>query len=153
MVSPQLQVAVDVGCRRHRVAVGNVAGAVLEEFDVEHNAAGLAEFFARIERLRAERGWPVAVAMEGYNGWARPLDRQVLLRGGGCTTSTTSSWPATRRSFPRPPRVMPLTRGACWSCFACMGNCAWRVTCCKKWRPCRLRTTSSSASPAAAANW
>lgn len=79
MVSPQLQVAVDVGCRRHRVAVGNVAGAVLEEFDVEHNAAGLAEFFARIERLRAERGWPVAVAMEGYNGWARPLDRQVQL--------------------------------------------------------------------------
>jgi transposase len=54
---------------------------MLEEFDVEHNAAGLAEFFARIERLRAKLGWPVAVAMEGYNGWARPLDRQVLLRG------------------------------------------------------------------------
>jgi transposase len=81
MVSPQLQVAVDVGCRRHRVAVGDVAGAVLEEFDVEHNAAGLGEFFARIERQRAKLGWPVAVAMEGYNGWARPLDRQVLLRG------------------------------------------------------------------------
>jgi hypothetical protein len=41
----------------------------------------LAEFFARIERLRAKLGWPVAVAMEGYNGWARPLDRQVLVRG------------------------------------------------------------------------
>lgn len=25
--------------------------------------------------------WPVAVAMEGYNGWARRLDRAVLLRG------------------------------------------------------------------------
>jgi len=39
MVSPQLQVAVDVGCRRHRVAVGNVAGAVLEEFDVPPTVA------------------------------------------------------------------------------------------------------------------
>jgi hypothetical protein len=26
MVGPQLQVAVDVGCQRHRVAVGDVAG-------------------------------------------------------------------------------------------------------------------------------
>jgi transposase len=81
MISPQLQVAVDVGCRRHRVAVGDVAGELLEEFDVEHSAVGLADFFARIERLRVKFGWPVAVAMEGYNGWARPLDRQVLRRG------------------------------------------------------------------------
>ena len=81
MISPQLQVAVDVGCRRHRVAVGDVAGELLEEFDVEHSAVGLADFFTRIERLRVKFGWPVAVAMEGYNGWARPLDRQVLPRG------------------------------------------------------------------------
>jgi len=81
MISPQLQVAVDVGCHRHRVAVGDVGGELLEEFDVEHSVVGLADFFARIERLRLKLGWPVAVAMEGYNGWARPLDRQVLLRG------------------------------------------------------------------------
>src|SRR5258705_4005744 len=81
MVSAQLQVAVDVGSQRHRVAVGDVAGELLEEFDVEHTAAGLAGFFTRIEHWEARSGWPVAVAMEGYNGWARPLDRQVLLRG------------------------------------------------------------------------
>src|SRR6202162_5282405 len=81
MVSAQLQVAVDVGCQRHRVAVGDVSGQLLGEFDVEHTRAGLADFFARIERHQAKRGWPVAVAMEGYNGWARPLDRQVLSRG------------------------------------------------------------------------
>ena len=81
MVSAQLQVAVDVGSQRHRVAVGGVAGDLLEEFDVEHTAAGLAGFFARIEHWETQYGWPVAVAMEGYNGWARPLDRQVLLRG------------------------------------------------------------------------
>ena len=81
MVSAQLQVAVDVGARRHRVAVGDVAGRLLEEFDVEHSAAGLANFFARVEHWQAQRDWPVAVAMEGFNGWARPLDRQVLSRG------------------------------------------------------------------------
>jgi hypothetical protein len=81
MVSGQLQVAVDVGARRHRVAVGDVAGRLLEEFDVEHSAPGLASFFARVEHWQAQWGWPVAVAMEGFNGWARPLDRQVLSRG------------------------------------------------------------------------
>jgi hypothetical protein len=81
MVSAQLQVAVDVGSQRHRVAVGDVADELLEEFDVEHTTAGLAGFFTRIEHWEARCGWPVAVAMEGYNGWARPLDRQVLRRG------------------------------------------------------------------------
>jgi hypothetical protein len=71
------------------VAVGDVAGDVLEEFDVEHTAARLAGFFTRIEHWEARCGWPVAVAMEGYNGWARPLDRQVLLRAGVYSTSTT----------------------------------------------------------------
>jgi transposase len=70
-----------VGSQRHRVAIGDVQGRVLEEFDVEHTAAGLSGFFARVERVQARCGWPVAVAMEGHNGWARLLDRQVLLRG------------------------------------------------------------------------
>jgi transposase len=81
MVSAQLQVAVDIGSRRHRVAVGDVDGELFEEFDVEHTAAGLSHFFARVEHWQAKLGWPVAVAMEGFNGWARPLDRQVLAHG------------------------------------------------------------------------
>ena len=81
MKQHELQVAVDVGARRHRVAVGDGSGRVLEEFDLEHTAAGLAGFFTRIERLRTSRSAPVAVAMEGFNGWARPLDRQVLDHG------------------------------------------------------------------------
>ena len=67
--------------RAHRVAVGDGCGRLLEEFDLEHTAAGFAGFFTRIERLRGRRSAPVAVAMEGFNGWARPLDRQVLEHG------------------------------------------------------------------------
>ena len=81
MVNPQLQVAVDVGSQRHRVAVGDIEGRLLEEFDVDHTAAGLSGFFARVGRLQDKFGWPVVVAMEGFNGWARPLDRQVLAHG------------------------------------------------------------------------
>jgi transposase len=81
MVSPQLQVAVDIGSQRHRVAVSDIGGELFEEFEVEHTSAGLSDFFARIERWQSRFGWPVAVAMEGFNGWARPLDRQVLAHG------------------------------------------------------------------------
>ena len=81
MKQHELQVAVDVGARVHRVAVGDGTGRLLEEFDLAHTAAGFAGFFARIERLRETGDAPVAVAMEGFNGWARPLDRQVLEHG------------------------------------------------------------------------
>jgi len=81
MKSNELQVAVDVGARAHRVAVGDASGRLFEEFDLEHTAAGLRGFFDRIEALRGKRKTPVAVAMEGFNGWARPLDRQVLEHG------------------------------------------------------------------------
>ena len=75
-----LQVAVDVGCRRHHAAVGNAHGRVLAEFDVEHSPAGFEDFFRRIEEQR-DHQQPVWVAMEGCNGYARPLDQQVRARG------------------------------------------------------------------------
>jgi transposase len=74
----ELQVAIDVGSRVHRVAVGAVDGRVLDQFDVHHTPAGMDAFFKRIAPLAHG---PVAVAMEGYNGWARPLDQMILARG------------------------------------------------------------------------
>ncbi len=74
----ELQVAIDVGSRVHRVAVGDADGHVLDQFDVHHTARGMDAFFARIELLPHGT---VAVAMEGYNGWARPLDQRILARG------------------------------------------------------------------------
>ena len=75
-----LQVAVDVGCRRHHAAIGTAQGRVLAEFAVEHTPAGFEDFFRRIEAQR-DGQQPVWVAMEGCNGYARPLDRQVRARG------------------------------------------------------------------------
>lgn len=77
----QLRVGVDVGCHAHLVGIADPGGSILEEFDISHSEAGFQEFFRRVEVQRAALGFPVAVAMEGYNGYARPLDRLVQERG------------------------------------------------------------------------
>ena len=77
----ELRVSVDVGYRRHSVAIGLPSGEVLEEFEIAHRPEGFAEFFARIEKQQKARRCGVAVAMEGFNGCARPLDRMVRRRG------------------------------------------------------------------------
>ena len=76
-----IRVAVDVGSTCHRVAVGLPDGKILDEFDVDHNAGGFNEFFRRIETIEKRHQLPVAVAMEGFNGWARPLDGHILRHG------------------------------------------------------------------------
>jgi transposase len=79
--SLELRVSVDVGYRRHSVAMGLSSGEVLEEFEIDHRPEGFQEFFSRIEKHRKTKDCPVAVAMEGYNGYARPLDSLVRQRG------------------------------------------------------------------------
>jgi len=74
-------VAVDVGVQRHRVAIGTPDKRLARELDVEHTPEGLAAFFRQVEAHTHGGERPVAVAMEGYNGHARPLDAQVLARG------------------------------------------------------------------------
>jgi transposase len=79
--SLELRVSVDVGYRRHSVAMGLSSGEVLEEFEIDHRPEGFQEFFTRIEVQRKKRNCAVSVAMEGYNGHARPLDSLVRERG------------------------------------------------------------------------
>jgi transposase len=79
--SKELRVSVDIGYRRHSVAIGLPSGEVLEEFEIEHRLEGFQEFFSRIEKHNSKGGYSVAVAMEGYNGYARPLDSMVRQRG------------------------------------------------------------------------
>jgi transposase len=78
--SLEIRVSVDVGYRSHHVAIGSSSGEVLEEFEIAHRIEGFEYFFSRIEKHRKGK-CPVAVAMEGYNGYARPLDSMVRRRG------------------------------------------------------------------------
>jgi transposase len=81
-MNPQaIRIGIDVGSARHRVAVGLPDGKLIDEFDLDHHAEGFSQFFKRIAALESRHHLPVSVAMEGYNGWARPLDSQILRRG------------------------------------------------------------------------
>ena len=83
----EIRVRVDVGSHSHSVAIGLSSGEVLDEFQIAHGAEGFRYFFSRIERQQRKIGCPVAVAMEGYNGYARPLDGMVRSRPSTCVTS------------------------------------------------------------------
>lgn len=78
--SLELRVSVDVGCRHHAVAIGLSSGEILEEFSIAHEPEGFRHFFSRVEKQARKYGCPVAVAMEGFNGYARPLDSLVRAR-------------------------------------------------------------------------
>jgi transposase len=80
-MEPHLCVGIDVGCRAHRVGIAHPDGSILEEFDISHSDAGFSELFRRVEKHQSVLSLPVAVAMEGYNGYARPLDRLVQDKG------------------------------------------------------------------------
>ncbi len=73
----EVRVSVDIGSHQHRVAIGLSPGEVLEEFDIVHQAEGFEHFFACIATYEQQYACPVAVAMEGFNGYARPLDTMI----------------------------------------------------------------------------
>ena len=102
----ELRVAVDVGSARHRVAVGLGDGRLLEEFDVEHDGPGLADFFARIARHeKRQAASAIAVAMEGYGGYARPLDARILMRGWRLYSVNSLKLARFKEIFPAPAKT------------------------------------------------
>lgn len=78
--SLELRVSVDVGCHSHNVAIGLSSGEILDEFSIVHEPEGFRHFFSRIEKQERKFGCSVSVAMEGFNGYARPLDTLVRAR-------------------------------------------------------------------------
>ena len=78
--SKELHVSIDVGCYTHSVAVGLANGKYLGKFEISHNKSGFHKFFTRIEEYKKHSNGDVSVAMEGYNGHARPLDTMVQNR-------------------------------------------------------------------------
>lgn len=81
MQQQQLLVGVDVGCRKHHVAIGGPIG-IIEEFEISHNSRGFAYFFGRVAtQAQQQKISTVIVGMEGTNGYARPLDQLVKAKG------------------------------------------------------------------------
>jgi transposase len=104
-MKPHLCVGVDVGCKAHRVGIAHPDGSILEEFDISHNDVGFQEFFRRVEEHRERTELPIAVAMEGFNGYARPLDRLVLSRGYRLFNVNNMKLAQFKKIFPGPAKT------------------------------------------------
>jgi transposase len=79
-VFPEIRVSLDIGCRFHSVAVGLADGSLLDEFEIQHTKSGFKSFFSKIQGYELKHKLPVSIAMEGYNGYARPLDQMIRAR-------------------------------------------------------------------------
>jgi len=77
----KLQIGIDVGSLNHSVAISDNFGNIIKEFEIAHTQAGFDNFFKIIEKEAKKLDATISIAMEGYNGWARPLDSQILKRG------------------------------------------------------------------------
>jgi len=107
-VDPMIRVGVDVGCKTHQVGIAGPDGTLLEEFSIPHTRGGFTEFFTRIEHHRRKLGLPVAVAMEGYNGHARPLDRMIVEKGYRLYNVNNLKLARFREIFPGPAKTDSL---------------------------------------------
>jgi len=77
----ELQIGIDVGSLNHAVAISDGFGNIINEFEITHTQKGFNHFFKIIEDEASQRDATITIAMEGYNGWARPLDSLILQKG------------------------------------------------------------------------
>jgi transposase len=81
-ISPkEFIVGIDVGSLNHAVAISDEDGKILKEFEMPHTSKGFDLFFKTIEKIAHQNNAILSIAMEGYNGWARPLDGLIQQRG------------------------------------------------------------------------
>jgi len=74
----ELQVGIDIGSISHSIAISDGFGSLIKEFEISHTNQGFDSFFKTVDKLSAQRDATVSIAMEGYNGWARPFDAQYV---------------------------------------------------------------------------
>jgi transposase len=101
----QLHVAIDVGSQQHRVAIGLEEGEPIEEFDCAHTSVGMSDFFNRIRKHEELHHAEVCVAMEGFGGYARPLDSQILAQGWRLYSINNLKFARFKEIFPAPAKT------------------------------------------------
>jgi transposase len=87
------------------VAIGLDNGGVIDEFDCLHTSAGLNDFFKRVRQHEHKHAARVSVAMEGFGGYARPLDSQVLAQGWSLFAINNLKFARFKEIFPAPAKT------------------------------------------------
>jgi len=101
----EIRVCMDIGGHAHRVGIGLSDGKLLDEFDIKHTPTGIKELFNRISCYEKQYQLPVSVAMEAYNGHARPIDQEVLARGYRLWNVNNNKLAQFKKIFPGPAKT------------------------------------------------
>jgi len=117
-----LRVCIDVGCHQHQIGISLPNGKILEEFVIAHHSDGFADFFSRVERHAKAHDLPIAVAMESYNGHARPLDQQILERGWDLWSINNHKFAQFKKIFPGPAKTDKLDTRRMLDLFKLQGH-------------------------------
>jgi transposase len=104
----QITVGIDVGCHQHRVAIADPGGHIIEEFDLPHEHLGFVHFFYQLSIHENNYGLPIVIAMEGVNGYARPLDQMILKKGYRLLNVNNLKLCRFREMFPSPAKTDAL---------------------------------------------
>jgi len=108
MQSNEIHVGIDIGSRVHRAAIEGPDGGILDEFDIQHSESGFVDFFKRVAAQERRFGVPVRVAMEGFNGHARPLDALILAHHYPLLNVNNLKLARFKEIFPAPAKSDPI---------------------------------------------
>lgn len=107
-MNQELRVCLDIGSESHYAVVGLTTGQVLDAFAVSHNPQGIRKFFDHVDKLSKKHQLPVSVAMEAYNGYARPIDQMVLDKGYRLFNVNNHKLARYKEIFPGPSKSDPI---------------------------------------------
>ena len=101
-VQNEIRACLDIGNKKHYAAIGLAQGGLLESFEMEHTTEGINAFFKTLARYEAKYQYPVALAMEAYNGYARPIDQYALAKGYRLLNVNNNKLAQFKKVFPGP---------------------------------------------------
>lgn len=115
--SQEIRVCLDIGSEKHYAVIGLPTGEIFEEFPVIHSPQGISKFFDRVDKLSKKHQLPVSVAMEAYNGYARPIDQMVLDKNYRLFNVNNHKLARYKEIFPGPSKSDPVDARAILELF------------------------------------
>jgi len=101
----ELRVCMDIGSKQHSVVIGLSTGERLESFEMQHTTQGIEHFFAKVAAYESKYDAPVSIAMEAYNGYARPIDQYILAKGYRLFNVNNHKLAQFKKVFPGPAKT------------------------------------------------
>lgn len=105
MFAQEIRVCMDIGSKCHSVLVGLSTGEVLERFELQHLPETIDNFFKQLDDYKRSYKLPVVIAMEAYNGHARPIDQYALSKGYRLLNVNNHKLAQFKKIFPGPSKT------------------------------------------------